>query len=82
MCAARGACEDIYGRWNNRSKGYHNCHALLLPRSPKAILDGNDAGETPKIPLVGLAVGDPCTDNEHQEESMDMLWCVHYSSLI
>ena len=51
----------------------------MLPRSPKAVLDGNDAGETPKIPLVGLAVGDPCTDNEHQEESMDMLWCVHYS---
>jgi len=29
------------------------------------------------VPLAGLAVGDPCTDNECQAESMDMIWYSH-----
>lgn len=27
------------------------------------------------VPLAGLAVGDPCTDNSCQADSMDMIWC-------
>ena len=32
---------------------------------------------TTKINLVGLAAGDPCTDNAFQADSMDMLWYGH-----
>merc|ERR1719235_2106717 len=31
----------------------------------------------PEINIKGIAVGDPCTDNTLQKESMDMLWYAH-----
>lgn len=31
----------------------------------------------PQVNLKGIAVGDPCTDNEAQKDSMDMLWYGH-----
>lgn len=36
----------------------------------------------PEINMVGLAVGDPCTDNDSQQESMDMLWYSHKHGFI
>jgi serine carboxypeptidase-like clade I len=43
---------------------------------------GNAKGGTPLINLVGMAVGDPCTDNDSQRQSMDMLWYAHKNSLV
>lgn len=34
------------------------------------------------VKLAGLAVGDPCTDNEAQAESMDMVWYAHKYGLL
>jgi cathepsin A (carboxypeptidase C) len=34
------------------------------------------------IPLRGLAVGDPCTDNDSQRESMNPLWYAHKYGLV
>jgi len=52
---------------------------VYAPTLARAILDWNDAAtsEEAKIPLAGLATGDPCTDNESQRESMSMLWYGH-----
>lgn len=35
-----------------------------------------------KVPLVGLAVGDPCTDNQSQNDSMDSIWYSHKYGLL
>ena len=35
-----------------------------------------------KIDLVGMAVGDPCTDTQAQKQSMDMLWYAHKNGLV
>lgn len=35
-----------------------------------------------EVNLQGLAVGDPCTDNDAQAESMDMLWYSHKYGLL
>eukprot|EP00392_Amoebophrya_sp_AT5.2_P009990 g10021.t1 len=43
---------------------------VYIPTLAKEIID--HAGG--KVPLVGLAVGDPCTDNVAQKDSMDALW--------
>ena len=32
--------------------------------------------------VVGMAVGDPCTDNAAQRDSMDMLWYAHKNVLL
>ena len=50
---------------------------VYVPTLARAILDHNDAGGEFSIPLVGVAAGDPCTDNEFQRDSMDMLWYAH-----
>jgi cathepsin A (carboxypeptidase C) len=34
------------------------------------------------VPLAGLAVGDPCTDNTCQADSMDMVWYSHKYGLL
>ena len=36
----------------------------------------------PQINLKGLAVGDPCTDNDAQRDSMDALWYSHKYGLV
>ena len=35
-----------------------------------------------KVPLKGIAVGDPCTDNDAQADSMDSLWYGHKYGLV
>ena len=52
---------------------------VYVPTLARSILDYNDAqsGNESRIPLAGVAVGDPCTDNESQKDSMDMLWYGH-----
>lgn len=42
---------------------------VYVPTLAKEILD-----HAPEINLKGIAVGDPCTDNAAQKDSMDMLW--------
>jgi serine carboxypeptidase-like clade I len=45
--------------------------------------NGNDDDTTAvPIPLKGLAVGDPCTDNTAQKDSMDALWYGHKYGLV
>ena len=44
------------------------------------MLDGNQHGA--KINLKGLAVGDPCTDNDAQSNSLDVLWYSHKYGLV
>ena len=34
------------------------------------------------IPLAGVAVGDPCTDNTFQRDSMDMLWYANKHGMV
>ena len=36
----------------------------------------------PEINLQGIAVGDPCTDNTAQQDSMDALWYGHKNGLV
>jgi serine carboxypeptidase-like clade 1 len=43
---------------------------VYIPTLTKEILDN----AADKINLVGIAVGDPCTDNTAQSDSMDSLW--------
>jgi Carboxypeptidase C (cathepsin A) len=49
---------------------------VYIPTLSKEILDHTD------IPLKGIAVGDPCTDNKAQAESMDSLWYAHKNGLV
>ena len=50
---------------------------VYIPTLAKEILDN-----APQINLVGLAIGDPCTDNTAQADSMDSVWYSHKYSLI
>ena len=46
------------------------------------ILEYNHQNPTTPINLKGLAVGDPCTDNTAQRDSMDALWYGHKYGLV
>jgi cathepsin A (carboxypeptidase C) len=50
---------------------------VYIPTLAKEILE-----HAPQINLVGLAVGDPCTDNTAQKDSMDALWYSHKYGLV
>jgi cathepsin A (carboxypeptidase C) len=50
---------------------------VYIPTLAKEILEN-----APDINLVGLAVGDPCTDNDAQKNSMDALWYSHKNGLV
>lgn len=50
---------------------------VYIPTLAKEILDN-----APQINLVGLAIGDPCTDNTAQADSMDSVWYSHKYGLI
>jgi cathepsin A (carboxypeptidase C) len=50
---------------------------VYIPTLAKEIIK-----HAPDINLVGLAVGDPCTDNDAQRDSMDALWYSHKYGLI
>ena len=48
---------------------------VYSPTLAAEIVAANAAGTAAaQINLVGMAVGDPCTDNNAQRDSMDMLW--------
>jgi len=49
---------------------------VYIPTLTKEILDHTN------INLKGIAVGDPCTDNTAQAESMDSLWYAHKNGLV
>ena len=51
---------------------------VYVPTLSREILD-NSGGA---INFLGVAVGDPCTDNVAQHDSMDMLWYGHKNSFI
>ena len=48
-----------------------------MPTLARWIIDHNAIDGAFKIPLTGIAAGDPCTDNAFQADSMDMLWYGH-----
>ena len=48
---------------------------VYVPMLARRVLDANDRGVQPRINLRSVAVGDPCTDNDSQLDSMDTLWC-------
>lgn len=50
---------------------------VYIPTMAREIVD-----HAPHINLVGLAVGDPCTDNVAQLDSMDSLWYGHKYGLV
>lgn len=54
---------------------------VYCPTLAQEIVFGNRIASH-KINLVGMAVGDPCTDNDSQRQSMDMLWYAHKNSLV
>lgn len=54
---------------------------VYCPTLAAEILASNQAG-APPINLVGMAIGDPCTDNDSQRQSMDMLWYSHKYGLV
>jgi len=49
---------------------------VYIPTLTKEILDNTS------INLKGIAVGDPCTDNVAQADSMDSLWYAHKNALV
>ncbi len=49
---------------------------VYIPTLTKEILDHTE------ISIKGIAVGDPCTDNKAQAESMDSLWYAHKNALV
>jgi cathepsin A (carboxypeptidase C) len=59
---------------------------VYIPTLAYEILQYNnqhkDDTKTAMIPLKGLFVGDPCTDNASQHDSMDALWYSHKYGLV
>ena len=56
-----------------------------MPTLARAILERNERmlNDTSRlIPLAGVAVGDPCTDNAAQKDSMDALWYANKHGLV
>ena len=50
---------------------------VYVPTLVKEILDN-----APEINIKGMAVGDPCTDNKAQKDSMDMIWYGHKNGFV
>lgn len=60
---------------------------VYIPTLAKEILDYNDAVVNEEdvktiINLVGVGVGDPCTDNSAQADSMDAIWYGYKNALV
>ena len=58
---------------------------VYVPTLARAIVERNErerANAKPPIRLAGLAVGDPCTDNAFQRDSMDALWYANKHGLV
>jgi cathepsin A (carboxypeptidase C) len=72
--AARAALQDFFVKFPELiSNPFYitgeSYAGVYVPTLTKEILDN-----AKEINLVGIAVGDPCTDNKVQEQSFDMLW--------
>jgi len=50
---------------------------VYVPTLAREILDN-----APEVNIKGLAVGDPCTDNTAQHDSMDMIWYSHKNGFV
>jgi cathepsin A (carboxypeptidase C) len=50
---------------------------VYVPTLTREILDN-----APEINMKGMAVGDPCTDNAAQKDSMDMIWYSHKNGFV
>ena len=59
-------------------RGWRMAAGVYVPTLAKELLD--NAKDT--VPLKGIAVGDPCTDNVAQSDSMDGLWYGHKMGLV
>lgn len=75
--AARAALQDFFGKFPEfrRNEFYitgESYAGVYVPTLAAEILR-----HAPEINLKGVAVGDPCTDEVSQRESMDMLWYAH-----
>jgi len=55
---------------------------VYIPTLTYEILEYNHQNPTTPINLRGIAVGDPCTDNNAQHESMDPIWYAHKYGLV
>jgi len=73
--AARAALQDFF---KNKFPEYaanpffitgESYAGVYVPTLTKEVLDN-----AKEINIVGIAVGDPCTDNKAQEQAFDMLW--------
>ena len=56
--------------------GERTVHSYV-PTLAREVLDN-----APEINIKGVAVGDPCTDNKAQADSMDMVWYGHKNGFI
>lgn len=75
--AARAAMVNFFEKFPELSKNEfyitgESYAGVYVPTLVQEILDN-----APEINMQGLLVGDPCTDNDSQQESMDMLWYSH-----
>jgi len=55
---------------------------VYIPTMAYEILEYNKENPASTVNLKGLAVGDPCTDNTAQADSMDALWYGHKYGLV
>eukprot|EP00536_Pseudo-nitzschia_multiseries_P004226 jgi/Psemu1/187563/e_gw1.69.80.1 len=53
---------------------------VYIPTLAKELLTNPDSRE--HVPLKGILVGDPCTDNDAQNDSMDSVWYSHKYGLM
>lgn len=79
---ARAALVDFFGKFpelatNDFFITGESYAGVYIPTLTKEVLD-----HAPEINLKGLAVGDPCTDNTAQADSMDALWYGHKYGLV
>ena len=76
--AARAAVQDFFKskfpelRGNGLYITGESYAGVYIPTLTAELLE-----HAPEVGLKGIAVGDPCTDNESQADSMDMLWYAH-----
>jgi serine carboxypeptidase-like clade I len=72
--ASRAALQHLFQKFPELAKSDffitgESYAGVYIPTLTKEILD-----HAPEINLKGIAVGDPCTDNTAQADSMDSLW--------
>ena len=81
--AARVAMQDFFGtKFPELAKRDffitgESYAGVYVPTLAREILDN-----APEINLQGVAVGDPCTDNKAQADSMDMIWYGHKNGFV